>query len=69
MKPDTLTFFATPAEWFPNLMINVQQAMPEQLSEQGGPSPFFEPELTDDDALELVRIYRMPTADLGRWAI
>jgi hypothetical protein len=69
MKPATLTFFVTPVGWFPGLVIDVQQATPEQLCEQDGPSPFFELELTDDDALELVRIYRMPTADLGRWAI
>jgi hypothetical protein len=68
MEPAVISAFVTAAGYFPHFIIDVHQSTPTLLPEQDGPSP-FEPELTDADALELIRIYRLPTADLGRWAI
>lgn len=63
MEPAVLTAYVTPWGHLPHLVID---ARPAAISPRNSPPP-AEVGLNDDDALELLRRYRLPNADLGRW--
>jgi hypothetical protein len=64
MEPAVLTAYVTPWGDLPHLVIDVRSAAATSASYVPPPT---EVGLSDDDAFELLRRYRLPTADLGRW--
>jgi hypothetical protein len=67
MEPAVTRAFVMPTGCLPHLVIDIVHCIPADLSGRAAIPP-GEIELSDDNALVLIRKYRLPTADLGMWA-
>lgn len=66
MEPVVTRVFVTPTGCLPHLVIDITHCIPADPSGRPAVTP-DEIELSDNDLLDLLRMYRLPTTDLDRW--